>query len=344
MSQTRKPRIGITIGDFNGIGPEVILKTLRDNRILNQFTPVIYASSKLIGRYKKILSINLNYHKSGPHNGFKVEEERVNLVNCWTDNISVQPGKVTQEAARCAFLSIKHSTDALHRGDIDAVVTAPIKKESLQQAGFNFPGHTEYYAEAAGAEFSLMMMVSEGLRVGMLTGHVPLREVSEHINSPDLSVKLQLMSESLRKDFGIQRPKIAVLGVNPHAGEGGILGDEEEKVLIPTIQKFKKQGELVFGPFPADGFFGMQQYKKYDGIMAMYHDQGLIPFKLMHFEKGVNFTAGLSNLLRTSVDHGTAYDIAGKNVADPTSMREALFLACDITRRRWAWAQKRVSY
>lgn len=332
-----KPRIGITIGDFNGIGPEVILKTLRDHRILKQFTPVIYASSKVIGRYKKLLAINLSYHKSGPHNQFKLDQEKINLVNCWSDNVSIQPGKVTQEAAKCAFLSIKHSTDALKRGDIDAVVTAPINKESLQEAGFHFPGHTEYYAEAAGASFSLMMMVSETMRVGMLTGHVPLQKVSENINSRDLTVKLQLMMESLRKDFGIQRPKIAVLGLNPHAGEGGVLGSEEQEVLIPVINKLKKQGELVFGPFPADGFFGMQQHRKFDGIMAMYHDQGLIPFKLLHFEKGVNFTAGLPTILRTSVDHGTAYDIAGKNLADPTSMREALFLACDITRRRKEW-------
>ncbi len=331
--QIMKPRIGITLGDFNGIGPEVILKTLRDERILNQLIPVVYASSKVIGRYKKILEINLNYHHSGPHNQFELHENKVNLVNCWTGNVSVQPGKVTAEAARCAYLSIKHSTDAWKRGDIDAVVTAPINKDSLQKAGFPFPGHTEYYAEAVGAEFSLMFMVSEEMRVGMLTGHVPLREVSKHINAPDLTIKLQMMLASLRQDFNTQKPKIAVLGVNPHAGEEGVLGDEEQKVINPVVKKFQAQGELVYGAFPADGFFGMQQHTKFDAIMAMYHDQGLIPFKLLHFEKGVNFTAGLP-IIRTSVDHGTAYAIAGKNQADTTSMREAIFTAKDIVERR----------
>ncbi|MGF1532937.1 MAG: 4-hydroxythreonine-4-phosphate dehydrogenase PdxA [Bernardetiaceae bacterium] len=333
-----KPRIGITIGDFNGIGPEVILKTLADERIFRQLTPVLYASAKVVARYKKILDLNLAYHKSGPHNDFLLEEDKLNLVTCWTDNVSIQPGKVTEEAARCAFLSIKHSTDALKRGDIEAIVTAPINKDSLQKVGFSFPGHTEYYAEAAGASFSLMMMVSETFRIGMLTGHVPLREVSENITEAELSIKLQLMIESLKKDFGIARPKIAVLGLNPHAGENGALGEEEQRVIIPVIEKMKNKGDLVFGPFPADGFFGRQQQHSFDAVMAMYHDQGLIPFKSQHFEKGVNFTAGLPTLLRTSVDHGTAYDIAGKGIADESSMREAIFLACDIARRRRSYA------
>ena len=328
-----RPKIGITIGDFNGIGPEVIIKALNDNRINNICTPIIYGSSKVISKYKRILDLDLVYNQIGYHNNYNVHEQKVNIVNCWTENVNVVPGKVTEEAGSCSLYAIKEATEALRSNFIDAVVTAPINKHNIQSAGFEFPGHTEYYTEAFDTPESLMLLTCERLRVGVVTGHIPISQVAQNITKENVATKLAILIDTLKRDFGISKPKVAVLGLNPHAGENGALGSEDDEIIRPVVSDFKNRGNLVYGPFPSDGFFGMMAYKKFDGVLAMYHDQGLIPFKTIAFEDGVNYTAGLP-IVRTSPDHGTAYNIAGKNIADPTSLLEAIFLACDIVRQR----------
>lgn len=337
--QEIRPTIGITIGDFNGIGPEVILKTLADVRIFKACKLVVYGSGRVFAKYKKILSLeNINFHTINSVE--QAVEKKINLINCWEDNLEVEPGKITQEAGRAAYLAIARCTEDLKNRHLDAVVTAPINKLTIQSSDFPYPGHTEYYAAHFAKGDSMMLLVSEILRVGALTSHIPLSQVSEHITQEKIIKKANLFLKSLQEDFGIRKPKIAVLGVNPHAGEGGLLGAEENNVIIPAIQVLKEKGHLVHGAYPTDGFFGAAQYKKYDGILAMYHDQGLTPFKMLSFEDGVNFTAGLS-IVRTSPDHGTAYDIAGKGLADENSFRAALFLACDTVKHRyWSRVEK----
>lgn len=327
-----KPRIGISIGDFNGIGPEVILKTLSDERILRFCTPIIYANPEIISFYKKNLQIDFSYHLISD-SGEGVREDKVNLINCFSEKIRIEPGKSDKTAGACAFSSIKAATKGLKTNIIDAVVTAPINKENIQTEEFRFPGHTEYFMNAFEAQDGLMLLISEGFRVGVVTGHIPVSKVSSMVSKEAVHGKIKLLTDSLRNDFNIRKPKIAVLGLNPHAGEGGLLGKEEEEYIAPAVLQHKKRGNLVYGPFPADGFFGRHSHSKFDAVLAMYHDQGLIPFKSFAFERGVNYTAGLS-AVRTSPDHGTAFDIAGKNQADPTSMREALLLARDIVRNR----------
>nr|MDQ3395111.1 4-hydroxythreonine-4-phosphate dehydrogenase PdxA [Bacteroidota bacterium] len=233
----------------------------------------------------------------------------------------------------CSYMALKKVTENLKAGLIEAVVTAPINKKNIQNEAFNFPGHTEYFTEHFGSNESLMLLVNDGLRVGVVTGHIPLKDVCNDVTTEKLSEKIRIFENSLKKDFGIQKPKIAVLGLNPHAGEDGVLGKEEIELISPVIEGFRKKGSFVFGPYPADGFFGMMQFKKFDGVLAMYHDQGLIPFKTLAFETGINFTAGLS-IVRTSPDHGTAYSIAGKNIANESSMREAIYLVSDILNAR----------
>ncbi|QSE96985.1 4-hydroxythreonine-4-phosphate dehydrogenase PdxA [Fulvivirga lutea] len=326
-----KPRIGITIGDVNGIGPEVIIKALDDSRILNQFIPVVFGSTKVLSYYRKAFDVNdFNYSQ---YRGDKYHTNKVNVVNCWEEMIEINAGQETPEAGAAALQALKKSVEYLKNGDIDAVVTAPISKNNIQSHEFKFPGHTEFYTSSFDAKESLMFLTNGGLRVGVVTGHIPLKEVSQKLTKEKVMSKLSVMEESLRKDFGLGKPRIAVLGLNPHAGENGLLGDEDEKVIQPAIAEFKNRGKLVFGPFPADGFFGKGDYSKFDGILAMYHDQGLIPFKTLAFNTGVNFTAGLP-IIRTSPDHGTAFDIAGKGLADASSMREAIFAAYDIYKNR----------
>ncbi len=335
--QEHKPLIGITIGDYNGIGPEVILKALSDNKMLRLCTPIIYGSMKVFTKYRKLLNLEdwmLNPIKTPS----QVNPKRTNIINCWDDqNLEIEPGKVTKEAGEGAYLSLKAAADDLKSGLIEAIVTAPINKYNIQNEEFKYAGHTEFFAENfpvnEGKNDSLMFLVSERLRVGVVTGHIPLEEVKASLNQEKITSKIQAMARSLQQDFGIQKPRIAVLGLNPHAGEEGLLGNEEKEIILPAMQLLKNKGMLLYGPFPADGFFGQGSYKKYDAVLAMYHDQGLIPFKTIAFEDGVNFTAGLS-VVRTSPDHGTAYNIAGKNVADETSMREAIFAACDIVKKR----------
>ncbi|MFT6866099.1 MAG: 4-hydroxythreonine-4-phosphate dehydrogenase [Cyclobacteriaceae bacterium] len=328
-----KPVIGISIGDYNGIGPEVIIKAIEDNRIQKYITPVVYCDSRIISHYRKLLDLpNFNYHQIKSID--QVHHNRFNLVNVQIDGeIAIQPGHGHAESGKYALKSLKVALEDLKAKKIDGLCTAPLSKELVQSDDFKFPGHTEYLTIEAGAKESLMLLVSDELKVGVVTGHIPIKDVSAALTKEKVKSKLQILQKSLKKDFGIKKPRIAVLGLNPHAGENGLLGTEEIEVISPIINEMKENGHLVFGPFPADGFFGSSQFKSFDGILAMYHDQGLIPFKNMAFESGVNFTAGLS-FIRTSPDHGTAFSIAGKCAADATSMRNALFLARDIVNSR----------
>ncbi len=330
--QINKPVIGITLGDINGIGPEVVIKALSDPRVINHVTPVIFGSTKVLSYYKKVLEID-DFQYSQAKSPDMIHARRINVVNCWSDMVEINIGEETQEAGKCAFLALEKSMEYLKEGSIDALVTAPINKKNIQSDDFHFVGHTEYVASKFGVDESLMLMVAEELRVGLVSTHVPLKDVVKDITKEKVETKLKLLIKSLKTDFGIDKPKVAVLGLNPHAGEDGLLGQEERDIICPLIEESKNKGNLVFGPFPSDGFFGMLQHKKYDGILAMYHDQGLIPFKLLCFESGVNFTAGVPKV-RTSPDHGTAYGIAGKNLADPSSIREAIYLASRIVNNR----------
>jgi len=327
-----KPRIGITLGDINGIGPEVVMKALADNRLLNMITPVIYGSSKTLSFYKKQLNIEeFNYTQVRGKGQFT--SKHLNVVNCWDDSLEINPGKPSTLTGKAAFSALKQASEELKEGLIDALVTAPIDKHSIHSQEFPFLGHTEFLTNFFEAKESLMFMVGNSMRVGLVTEHVSLKDVSSLITKEKIESKLRLIELSLRKDFGITKPRIAVLGLNPHAGDGGLIGTEDELIIKPVVTDLRNKGKMVFGPFPSDGFFGTHQYTKYDAVLAMYHDQGLVPFKLMAFEDGVNFTAGLS-VVRTSPDHGTAYALAGKNQASENSMREAIYRACDIFKRR----------
>ena len=332
MSVQHKPRIGITIGDLNGVGPEVIIKALSDNRLLSLVTPVVYGSAKVISFYKKVMNLE-EFNYSQVRNKGQFAAKMINVVNCWEDTIDITPGKQSKESGKAAFTALKQACEELKEGLLDAIVTAPIDKNTIHSDEFPFKGHTEYLTKFFGANNSLMFMVSDSLRVGLVTEHVALRDVASQLTKEKLEVKIALMENSLRNDFGITKPRIAVLGLNPHAGDGGLIGQEDEQIIRPVVNDLRNKGKLVYGPFPADGFFGSPQYLKYDGILAMYHDQGLIPFKSIAFENGVNFTAGLS-VVRTSPDHGTAYNIAGKNQANESSLREAIYKAGDIFRQR----------
>ena len=330
----KKPLIGITLGDYNGIGPEVILKALSNSRLLNWCTPVVYGSQKVLNFYKKDLDIKDWSIKAVSDLSQITEFNQTYLVACWDDtNTIVEPGKETPEAGKAAFACLDRSAKDLDRGLLSALVTAPINKHNIQSEEFSFPGHTEYLTERFEAKESLMMLVSEDIRMGVVTGHVPLLEVASKLSKELIRSKIDLFLQSLKEDFLIDKPKLAVLGLNPHAGDGGLLGQEELDIIQPVVDEYRAKGQLVFGPYPADGFFGKAQFKEFDGVLGMYHDQGLIPFKYIAFETGVNFTAGLP-IIRTSPDHGTAYDIAGKNQADPSSFLHAFFLAIDLVKNR----------
>ncbi len=332
-SQKQTPVIiGISIGDYNGVGPEIIIKALEDTRILKYITPVIYADNRIFSFYRKLYNKqHFNYHLLSA--GSRVQNRKINLVDLKADQIEVKPGQADPESGRYAVRSLRKAVEDLKAGFIQGIVTCPISKETVQSEDFNFPGHTEYITQESKASESLMLMVSDQLKVGVATGHIALKDVSAALTREKLEQKLQILIDTLKKDFSIKKPRVAVMGLNPHAGENGLLGNEETDTIFPVIQSFKDKGNLVFGPFPADGFFGSSEVKKYDGVLAMYHDQGLTPFKQFAFTEGVNYTAGLS-LVRTSPDHGTAFPIAGKGVADETSFRNALFLVKDIIQRR----------
>jgi len=331
--ESRNIIIGITHGDMNGIGYEVILKAMADNRILDICTPIIYGSSKIAGFYKKLLNnqgINLNII----HAAKEANNKHINIINCVDDDVKVEPGVSTVEAGKAAFQALERATADLTEGKIDALVTAPINKKNIQSDEFHFQGHTEYLENKFGEkDSSLMMLVSNSLRIAVVTGHIPIKDVSSILTQDLILKKLKVMNRSLIQDFAIVKPRIAVLSLNPHASDEGLIGNEEQQIIAPALNKANESGILCFGPYPADGFFGSSHFNHFDGILAMYHDQGLIPFKTMSMDNGVNFTAGLP-IIRTSPDHGTAYDLAGKNIASESSLMSAIYLATDIYRNR----------
>ncbi len=332
--EERLIKVGITHGDINGIGYEVMLKTLSDTRIAELCTPVIYGSAKIAAYHRKVLDLpamNLNIITQAEDAG----ENRVNIINCVDDETKVELSRSTAVAGEAAYLSLETAVADLKRGTVDVLVTAPINKHNIQNPQFHFPGHTEYLEQHFGGQGrkALMILMKDNLRVALVTGHVPLSQVSSLLTVENIVSKLRIFNQSLKQDFGIVRPCIAVLSLNPHAGDAGLLGNEEETIIIPAIQEAEKKGVMVFGPYAADGFFGARMYEKFDGVLAMFHDQGLIPFKALAMDDGVNYTAGLS-IVRTSPDHGTAYDIAGQNLASETSFRQALYAALDIYRNR----------
>ncbi|RUT73344.1 4-hydroxythreonine-4-phosphate dehydrogenase PdxA [Ancylomarina longa] len=327
-----KIKVGITHGDINGIGYEVIMKTLMDNRIFELCTPIIYGSPKVAAYHRKALNID-NFSLNNINEANEAHPRRANIINCVDENIKVELGKSTKSAGMSSFQALELAVSDLKKGDIDVLVTAPINKKNIQSKDFDFPGHTEYLESKLESGKSLMLLISNKLRVGVVAGHVPISKVPEKITKDNILSKLDVLNDSLLRDFGIRRPQIAVLSLNPHAGDNGLIGSEEEEIIIPALEEARKKGIMALGPFPADGFFGSDAYSKFDAILAMYHDQGLAPFKALAFDSGVNFTAGLSKI-RTSPAHGTAYSIAGLNNASEKSFREALYLALDVYRSR----------
>lgn len=323
-------KVGISIGDLNGIGCEVILKTFEDSRMLELCTPVIFGSTKTLNFHRNHFGLELNFQGISHPN--QAIDGKINVVNVWKEAPEIEFGKATESGGKFAVLSLKAAVKALKENAIDVLVTAPINKKTAQSEAFKFPGHTDYLAQELEGE-SLMFMVTDTLKVGLLTDHVPVKDAPALITAKRVTSKVKAMEESLTRDFGINRPKIAVLGINPHSGDDGVIGTEDNEVLKPTLQKLSENRHLVFGPFAADTFFASDQFLRYDGILACYHDQGLIPFKTLSFGKGVNFTAGLSRV-RTSPDHGTAFDIAGKGEADPSSFREAVYTALQVFKNR----------
>jgi 4-hydroxythreonine-4-phosphate dehydrogenase len=324
--------IGISQGDINGIGLEVIMKTLSDPAITELMTPVLFSSQKTVSYYRKVLGLE-EFSFQPTRDLAQVNSKKVNVFVCYEEEVSIEMGKVTADGGKYAFLSLDRAAKALQAGQIHALVTAPINKSNIRSDAFNFIGHTEYLGATLGGEPLMLLCSDNGLRIAVATGHVPVKDVPGLINSDMLLKKLTILNDSLIRDFAIRKPRIAVLGLNPHAGESGNIGAEDRDIILPAVEKASAAGMLVFGPYPADGFFGNETFRKFDGILAMYHDQGLVPFKTLAFNDGVNFTAGLP-FVRTSPDHGTAYEIAGKNIANEQSFRSSLYMACDIYRNR----------
>jgi 4-phospho-D-threonate 3-dehydrogenase / 4-phospho-D-erythronate 3-dehydrogenase len=328
-----KVKLGITVGDVNGIGPEVLIKSLSNNMLLNECIPIIYGSSKVIGYHKNIVDepgfsfININ-------DAGKASSQKINLINCWQDSVNIDLGEATEDGGKCAYIALDRAVTDLNAGAIDALVTAPINKHAMKLAQFPYPGHTEYLAKMSGKPGEeLMILTTENLKVAVLSGHIPLLEAAAQVTKDRVISTLITLEQTLKVDFGKEKPTIAVLGLNPHAGDSGEIGTEDRDIIQPAILELKKKGMIVSGPYSADGFFGSSNYRKFDAVLAMYHDQGLIPFKTLSFGSGVNFTAGLP-VIRTSPDHGTGYDIAGQNLADASSMRHAIYSAIDIAKNR----------
>ena len=330
MKKAENIIVGISIGDLNGIGSEVVLKTFEDARMLELCTPVIFANVKQLSFIKRNLNSEINLH--GIDRLDQLVLGKINVLNVWREGFDLNLGTNDETVGEYAIKSFVTATQALKEGRVDVLVTAPINKYNIQSDTFKFPGHTDYLAQELEGD-ALMFMVQDNLRVGLLTDHIPVSEVASHLTEALITKKIETIKQSLIQDFSINKPRIAVLGVNPHCGDGGVIGNEDDAILKPTLKKIFEKGTLVFGPFPADGFFGSNQYEKYDAVIATYHDQGLIPFKTLSFGNGVNYTAGL-NKIRTSPDHGTAYDIAGKGIADYNSFKEAVYLAIDIFHSR----------
>jgi len=330
MDKEKNITIGISIGDPNGIGGEIILKAFEDPLMLEMYTPVIFASTRLFSFYIKEFQLSNKIH------GIKSLEDivpgKINIVRLLKDDYQVEWGKISKPAGEIAIASLRSAVNALKKGEIDVLVTAPLNKEAIQSEDFKFPGHTDYLNQELEGE-SLMFMVSDSLRVGLITDHLPISEVADHITGKLIKTKIGTIKKSLKRDFGITKPKIAVLGINPHVGDNGVIGTDDQEKLIPALEDLREDGTIIFGPYAADAFFGSGNYKNFDAILASYHDQGLIPFKTLSFGSGVNFTAGLSHV-RTSPDHGTGFDIAGKNKANPSSMIAAIHTAASIYRDR----------
>jgi 4-hydroxythreonine-4-phosphate dehydrogenase len=337
MVQHNTIRVGITHGDINGIGYEVIMKTLLDPRILEMCIPIVYGSPKVAAYHRKALNIN-NLSFNHIRSTKEAHPKKAHIINCIDDNIRVELGKSTPSAGESSFMALERACFDLQNGFIDVLITGPINKDNIQSDKFKFPGHTEYLAEKFNAEDYAMLMVSETMKIGVVTTHLPLAKVSENLTKEAILSKIRIIAKSLQQDFAITKPKIAVFGLNPHAGDNGLLGNEEKEVILPAIIQAKKEGIIALGPYPADGFFGSQDYRKFDAILAMYHDQGMIPFKMTSFGNGVNYTAGLP-VIRTSPSHGTAYSIAGENVASPDSFRHSLYLAIDIYKSREIYSE-----
>ncbi|MBT8254399.1 MAG: 4-hydroxythreonine-4-phosphate dehydrogenase PdxA [Flavobacteriaceae bacterium] len=335
MQREEKITVGISVGDLNGIGGELIIKTFNDLRFLEFCTPVIFASSKYFSFLKKHFKSEIRFNAINNLGG--IVHGKLNVYNIWREPVDIKFGQEDPKTGKYAIKSFQSATKALKDKAIDVLVTAPIHKHNVQSEEFKFPGHTDYLNQELDGE-SLMFMVTEQLKVGLLTDHIPVKDVSEHLSDDLIDKKISSMHQSLVQDFGIRKPKIAVLGVNPHTGDNGVIGKEDDEILKPALSRIREEGKLVFGPYSADSFFGSSAYKNFDAVLAMYHDQGLIPFKTLSFGQGVNFTAGL-NRIRTSPDHGTAFEIAGKGVADNNSFKEAIFMAIQIYKNRSLYAE-----
>lgn len=336
-----RPVIGISCGDINGIGIELIIKAMADHRLLEICTPVIFASNKVINFYRKAVpEINFNYQSTKELN--RISHKQINIFNCWEDEIAINPGQLNEVGGQYAVKSLVAAATALKENKIQGLVTAPIHKKNTQSADFNFTGHTPYLKHLYNAKDVVMLMVAENMRVGLVTEHVPVAEAAKYITKEGIISKLSILKDSLMRDFGIDKPKIAVLGLNPHAGDEGLIGKEEEEIIKPAIKDYKQSNSnvIVYGPYSADAFFARGQYQKFDAVLAMYHDQGLIPFKSLAMGEGVNYTAGLQGI-RTSPDHGTAFDIAGKNKADVDSFLAAIFTCVDIINQRQQYEENR---
>ena len=332
MEDSNKIRVGITHGDMNGIGYEVILKTFSDPTLFEWCTPILYGSPKVAAYHRKALNLQTNF--SIVNSLDEVQDGRLNVLNCMDDELKVELSKPTPEAGKAALDALETALKDYRDGEIDVLVTAPINKHTIQSDTFHFPGHTEYIQERVGdGRKALMILLKNDFRVALVTGHVPVREIAQELTQELIMEKLAIFHRSLKQDFGIDSPRIAVFSLNPHAGDDGLLGTEEKEMIVPAMKAMAAKGVLSFGPYPADGFMGSGNYTHFDGILAMYHDQGLAPFKAMAMDEGVNFTAGLP-IVRTSPAHGTAYDIAGQGVASEDSFRQAIYVAIDVFRNR----------
>ena len=334
-----KPLIGFSCGDLNGIGIELIIKALSDNRILEQCAPVIFASNKSINFYRKSLP-DINFTYQSVKDFSKINYKQLTVFNCWDEEVAINAGQLNETGGKYARLSLQHAVNALKQGQINGLVTAPLHKKNIQSPDFSFTGHTPYLKSAFGLNDVLMLMVAPNLRVALVTEHVPVKDIAANISKESIVSKLNILNDSLRRDFGIEKPRIAVLGLNPHAGDEGLIGNEEQTIIKPAIKEAKDKGILAFGAYSADAFFARTQYRDFDAVLAMYHDQGLIPFKSLASGEGVNYTAGLP-MVRTSPDHGTAFDIAGKNKADATSFLASIYACIDIIRNRQEYEENR---
>ncbi len=338
LSENR-PIVGFTCGDINGIGTELILKTLSDSRILDFCTPVVFASNKLINFYRKSIS-DLNFSFASIKEFNKINPKQVNIFNCWEEEVPITPGSLTDTGGRYAIKSLQAGAQTLKDGKIHALVTAPVHKKNIQNLDFSYTGHTPFLKDFFGVKDVVMLLTAENLKVALVTEHIPVKDITSHITKENIVSKLSILHASLKKDFNIDRPKIAVLALNPHAGDEGLIGTEEEEIIKPAIKEAKQNNMLVMGPYSADAFFARGLHNRFDAVLAMYHDQGLIPFKSLALGEGVNFTAGLS-AIRTSPDHGTAFDIAGKNKADASSFRAAIFCCIDVLNNQNIYEENR---